>query len=63
MGPTFSWETDGSMTVILADDYRDRAAAVAGATRVIVDALHATGLGELYPASIEVEPVEQQVAA
>jgi hypothetical protein len=63
MGPSVSWKTNGAMTVVLADDHEDRAAAVERATRVIVDALHATGLGELYPASTEVEPVGEPVAA
>jgi hypothetical protein len=49
--------------LILADDEPDPATAAEKATRVVSEALHATGLADRFPTVYEVEPATEDVAA
>ncbi len=64
LGPVATWEDDGSaIVVVTADDQPDAASAAENATRVVSDALHATGLADRFPTVFQVEPAEDTVAA
>ncbi|MCP9490251.1 MAG: hypothetical protein MSC31_10300 [Solirubrobacteraceae bacterium MAG38_C4-C5] len=54
LGPTISFEPDGSATIVVADDTPDAAHAARGAVAVVIDALRAVGRGDLYPTAVEV---------
>ena len=53
----------GSTVVVLAIDAADEAAAAGAMSAAVVDSLHVSGLGHLYPAAVEVEPADDLVAA
>lgn len=61
-GPVLSGEGDG-LDVILLTDRGDRAAAAVQIYDAVVDALRASGMTDLYPTRISVEPVEDLIAA
>ncbi len=64
LGPVMSWADGGSSTVVvLAIDAADEAAAAGAMSDAVVDSLHASGLGHLYPAAVEVEPAGDRVVA
>lgn len=64
LGPVMSWEDGGSTTVVLLGiDAEDEAAAAGAMSAAVVDSLHASGLGHLYPAAVEIEPADDLVAA
>lgn len=62
LGPVATWEDD-AIVLVLADDEPDPASAAEKATRVVSEALHATGLADRFPTVYEVEPVTEAVAA
>ena len=57
LGPILSWRT-GVLVVALAADCDDQAEAAAVMIAAVTDSLRAAGLGALYPAVIELEPVD-----
>ena len=57
LGPTISFEPDGSATIVVADDTPDAAHAARGAIAAVIDTLRAVGRDDLYPTAVEVEVV------
>jgi len=58
LGPVFTWSAD-AMVAIVATTAADEAAAAERGVAVVAQALHASGLGDHYPASVEVEAVPE----
>lgn len=58
LGPVISWEDSTTACVTVATDAEDAAAAAEIAAGAVSRALHATGLGTLYPRAIEVEQAD-----
>jgi hypothetical protein len=63
LGPVASWDDDTTIVFILANDEPDPATAAENASRVVCDALHATGLADRFPTVFQVEPATDLVAA
>lgn len=59
LGPVFTW-SDDAIVAIIATDAAGPADAVRIGVEAVTRALHATGLGNRYPASVEVEKVEER---
>jgi hypothetical protein len=58
LGPILSWDKEtGAAEIIVLVDTDDQAAAALTAVDAVTAALHKVGLGQHYPASIEVAPV------
>lgn len=55
LGPTMSWDKTGTV-VTVSSDVADEAELVQRGIDAITESLHATGLGDHYPAAVEVEP-------
>lgn len=62
LGPVATWEKD-AIVLILANDEPDPATAAENASRIISEALHATGLADRFPTVFEVKPVTDLVPA
>lgn len=62
LGPVMTWDDDATV-VVLATDAEDEAAAASILTGAVSDALHASDLGHLYPAGVEIECAEDLVPA
>lgn len=58
LGPVLSWD-GADMTVVLATDSDSEARAAQTGIDAVAGALHRAGLGSRYPASVEVELVEE----
>jgi hypothetical protein len=58
LGPTFTW-TDDAIVAVVSTKASDEADAVWMGIDAVTDSLHATGLGNRYPATVEVEKVEE----
>jgi len=55
LGPILSWENGGKDALaVLATDAPDEAEAARVCADAVVDALHAAGLGDRYPAALRV---------
>jgi hypothetical protein len=63
LGPIASWDDDSTMVVVLADDQSDPATAAECATRTVSETLRATNLSDRVPRVLEVEPVDDRLAA
>jgi hypothetical protein len=63
LGPVASWDDETTIVLILADDEPDPATAAEKATRVVSDALHATGLADRFPSVCRVEEATDLVPA
>ncbi len=57
LGPVISWDDSTTARITVATHAEDAAAAAEIASGAVSRALHATGLGALYPRAIEVELV------
>lgn len=60
LGPVLSGERDG-LDVILLTDRGDRAAAAVETYDAVIDAMRASGMTDLYPTGICVEPVKDLI--
>ena len=59
LGPVLAW--DGlDCELVLATDAQDVASAADAVTRAVTDSLRASGLGDRYPAAIEIEAIEPE---
>lgn len=63
LGPVASWEEDGTLILILADEQPDPAAAAESAAHVVSKALHAVGLADRFPSVFQVEALSELLAA
>lgn len=63
LGPVVSWVDERTMQVVFALDGDSRSAAATDAVTVLGEALRAVGLGDRFPAAIEVEPAGDFVTA
>ncbi len=63
LGPVLSWDDRDTARITLAATAEDLAAAAEVASSAVSQALHATGLGMLYPRAIEVEPIDTPLPA
>lgn len=59
LAPVFTW-SDDAIVAIIATDAADPANAARIGVEAVTDALRATALGDRYPASVEVERVEER---
>jgi hypothetical protein len=63
LGPVASWDDWTTIVLILANDEPDPATAAENATRVVSEALHATGLADRFPQVTQVEPATDLIPA
>jgi hypothetical protein len=63
LGPILTWDGKGGTIVIVAVDTDNEAHAVAQGIEAVADALNAAGLGDHYPASVEIEFAESELQA
>ena len=63
LGPVLTWDGKGGTIVIVSADTDNEAHAVAKGVDAIAEALNATGLGDHYPASVEIELAEPELQA
>ncbi len=63
LGPVISWDEERVAVVTVAVDSDDEARAAEICVGAVSDALHRTGLGHLYPRSVEIDPVGDYAAA
>jgi hypothetical protein len=65
LGPVISWDDSATARITVATNATDAAGAAEIASGAVARALHASGLGALYPNAIEIEPVraKERVAA
>jgi hypothetical protein len=63
LGPVLTWDGEGGTIVIVAVDTDNEAHAVAQGIEAVADALNAAGLGDHYPASVEIELAESELQA
>lgn len=61
LGPVLSWDGSGTVVILAADSENEARAAQAGFDAVS-DSLRQTGLGDRYPARVEVEPADEPEA-
>lgn len=62
LGPVMTWTDDRQSTVVvLGSEAEDEAAAVGIMTSAVISALRASGLGHLYPASVEVQVADDDL--
>mgnify|MGYP001078739122 CR=1 FL=1 len=60
LGPVLTWDGDAAV-VIISGDVDDAAELVDRGVRAVTNALHALGLGDCHPTSIDVEPADDPV--
>lgn len=53
LGPVIAWSDTDIATIVMSTDTIDEATAAATMTAAVSEALHAAGLGRLYPTRIE----------
>lgn len=63
LGPVISWDEQRVAVVTVAVDSDDAAQATETCVGAVSDALHRTGLGHLYPRSVEIDTVGDYAAA
>lgn len=62
LGPVMSWTSRGDATVVvLATDAEDESEAAAEMIAAVSMSLHRSNLGNLYPAAIEIEVVDEEL--
>jgi len=61
-GPILGWEPEGSH-IVLSMDARSEAIAARDLFHAVVESLRASGLEELYPTHVEIEPVRADAFA